>query len=156
MSRRPLSTIARSTRRPMRPKPLIATRKAILLPLQCSLRGICHRFGRDSEMFVYVLVRTAGSEAVHADELAFRTDIAVPALLDTGFDGDFYRAGPEDRVTICFGLFLEQRPARHGDYARGDTLRGQQFARLQCEFDFRAGGKKRHVRVLVADKLGSG
>src|SRR5215468_2659897 len=140
MSRRPLSTMARSTRRPMRPKPLIATRKAMtLLSLQCSLRGVCGRFRRDPEMLVHVLVGPTGAEGVHADEGAVRSDVAVPALPHASLDGDFYRAGPENRVTICCRLFLEQRPGRHGDYARGDALGGEQFMRLEDELDFRAG-----------------
>src|ERR1051325_6801899 len=98
MSRRPLSTIARSTSRPMRPNPLIATRNAISLPLQCCLGGLGDRFRRDPEMLVHVLVRPAGAEGVHADEPAVGADIAVPTQTHTGLDGDFYRARSQNRV----------------------------------------------------------
>ena len=75
MSRRPDSSrIARSTSRPMRPNPLIATRMVMLFLLMLfaerregrSGRG----FGGDAEMLVKILVRRAGAEAVHADECA--------------------------------------------------------------------------------------
>src|SRR5205809_5699811 len=98
MSRRPDSTIARSTRRPMRPKPLIATRSAIssLLVMARHLRTIVflfqkffgcrhRRIGGDAELGIDVLIRSAGAEAMHADEGAcgsqqFRTNVTVPAL----------------------------------------------------------------------------
>src|SRR5580658_4606384 len=97
MSRRPLSTMARNTRRPMRPKPLIATRMAMLavsqqssppqpwggrsvLRLQRLFRGRSDGLRRQAEMLVHILIRSAGAETMHSDKAAMRPDIAVPAL----------------------------------------------------------------------------
>src|ERR1700722_17329291 len=117
MSRRPDSTIARKTRRPMRPKPLIATRKAIpntssmagqraceagearpgqpFFLLQQLLRRRHRRIGGNAELGIDVLVGTAGAKGVHSDKGAgrakqLRTDVTVPALAGGGLDGDFH------------------------------------------------------------------
>src|SRR5215831_8981871 len=142
MSRRPLSTIARRTSRPMRPKPLIATRTAILQPPHdaasswprttikssdsCPLQGrpcfFCSSLGRDLKLLVNILVRTARSEGMHANEFALRSQIALPAERRGRFDADTHVRVAQDLPTIGLGLFFEQVPARHGDYARCDVL----------------------------------
>src|SRR5262245_39801034 len=97
MSRRPDSTMARRTLRPIRPNPLMNTRTV----MSCSFiaarpaRGgwrvagglavvalqyrIDHGFGGNSETLVNVLVGRARPEACHADKAAVGADESVPA-----------------------------------------------------------------------------
>src|SRR3954453_20523556 len=92
-----LSIIARSTRRPMRPNPLMATFTAMvvfLLPVsrfyaksaQALLHRRDNRLRRDAEMLAQALGRGRAAEAAHADEDALRPQPAVPAEADRGLD----------------------------------------------------------------------
>src|SRR5215469_11284939 len=116
ISQRPLSTIARSTSRPMRPKPLIATRTILnsLLSGQRLLSRLHDSFRRDVEMSVNIFGGPAGAEGMHADEEAVGTDVTVPALAYRRLDGDF-QAIAKDGFAILLALFLEQGPTGHGD-----------------------------------------
>src|SRR3569832_1768023 len=94
-------------------------------------------------MTVNVLGRSARSEGVHADKAAGGAEIAVPALLHGGFDGDLHGAGSQDLLTILFALLLEHGPAGHGDYACGDAVLGQDVTSLDGGAGGRAGGRGR-------------
>src|SRR5688500_19650602 len=99
MSLRPLSTMARKMLRPMRPKPLIATRTAMKGSLgrrekkeggflQLGRDGFNNTFGRDAEVLVERFRRAAGAETVHADEAALVAEDLAPAHFEPGFDRD--------------------------------------------------------------------
>src|SRR5690606_24618319 len=99
ISLRPDSAMARSTRRPIRPNPLIATRTAIFLSPERELglfrearlcRSHC-RLGGNVEMLVEFRGRRGGAEARHADEGAIKADIAVPAVAYGRLDRDLDR-----------------------------------------------------------------
>src|SRR5579883_28561 len=137
-SLRPLSKAARSTWRPIRPNPLIATRTAIVLssgnflfagpgrpPGRCSetfLGRGDHRLRGDAEMYIERLVGSGSAEAAHADEDAVGAEIALPAEAHAGLDADAQRALAEHRPAVRRGLAVEQAPARHGDHRRAEAL----------------------------------
>src|SRR5690606_5837927 len=101
MSLRPLSMMARRTLRPMRPKPLMATRTVMVsLPRSVAVRhgpfgeteakrarsgvvpgedALDDGLGRDAEMLVQLLVGGTGAEARHTDEDAVGADHRIPA-----------------------------------------------------------------------------
>src|SRR5215831_235415 len=87
MSSRLLSRMARSTRRPMRPNPLIATRTAMFpsSSLETRLGRSGHGFGGDAEMLVEIARGRRGTEAPHAYDGISRADIALPTEGGGGF-----------------------------------------------------------------------
>src|SRR5689334_2129820 len=97
-SSRPLSMAARSTRRPIRPNPLMATFTAMISSLSLPVRdygsaepfahGLGDGFRRDAEMPEQILGRRRGAEAGHADEDPLRSQPAFPAEADRGLDAD--------------------------------------------------------------------
>ena len=98
----PALDIARSTRRPMRPNPLIATFTAMVaLPSRHAfspyspsrLRTAADDgLGGDAEVFVKIFDRCRGAEAGHADEHAVSAQPALPAEPAGGLDADARRA----------------------------------------------------------------
>src|SRR5262245_49033334 len=93
---RPASQAARSTRRPMRPNPLMETFTAIAsIPSRYSAEPFArrgdHRLGRDSKVLEEFVGRRAGAEAGHADEGAVGAKPAFPAHADRGLDADARR-----------------------------------------------------------------
>src|SRR5438046_2609798 len=128
MSLRPDSTMARKMLRPMRPKPLIATRTAmstsvISEPARC----LGDRLGRDAEMPVKVGGLARAAEAFHADERAARAKPTLPAEARRRFAGHPDGAvGSQDLLAICIVLGGEQLPGWHGHDAGRNVLLGEQ------------------------------
>ena len=111
--------------------------------------GLGHRFGGNAEMLVKILIRRAGAEAGHADKGAGGADDRVPALANTGFDGDVDLGIADQRCAL--GL-----PAR--DTARSTAPRrrapkcrrsASSFLRRDRDGDFRAGGEERHGGAVI-------
>src|SRR6185436_17489237 len=133
MSLRPLSMMARRTRRPMRPKPLMATLTVIFvlfcLGLQLGLDLLDNGRSGNAEMLVEFRGGRGGAEALHADEHAIGADIALPAEAAGGFDRDA-QAVAQHFAAVALGLLVEQFPAGQGDHGSADALCFQRFARL--------------------------
>src|SRR5690349_12682886 len=91
-------------------------------PSQGRARLFGDKLGRDVELLVNILVRTAGAKRMHPDEFALRSQIALPAERRRRFDADAHVRLAKHLSTIGLGLFLEQIPAGHGDYACSDVL----------------------------------
>src|SRR5262249_41654410 len=106
ISLRPDSTMARSTLRPMRPKPLIATRTAMspsVVPEPA--RGVCDRLGRDAEMLEEIRGLARSAKAFHADVASRRSQPALPAEARRRLAGNPHRAlRPEHLLAICVVL----------------------------------------------------
>src|SRR5688572_20819062 len=152
MSLRPLSTMARRTRRPMRPKPLMATLTVIFvlfcLGLQLGLDLLDNGRSCNAEMLVEFRSGCGGAEARHADEHAIGTDIALPAEAAGRFDRDAQSVA-QHFAAIALRLLVKQFPAGQGDNGSANALRLQRLARLDRERDFGAGGDQgRLARVL--------
>src|SRR5579864_8880100 len=100
MSWRSASAMARSTLRPMRPNPLMATRTVIAIaPGRVSYSRSLHfpklaqgrrgdRIGCYAKMFIKVFIGRAGAEPGHADKGAVGADDGVPPFAHRGFDAD--------------------------------------------------------------------
>src|SRR3954468_20053802 len=127
MASRSASAMARSTLRPIRPNPLMATRTdipdsftplyrplslaectlidsrvpaAALSPPQLGERGLGDFLRRDPEMLVEVLGRRARAERGHADKGAVRADDLVPSLPHRGLDRDLDLGGADDFLPL--------------------------------------------------------
>src|ERR1044071_6775154 len=133
--------MARSTRRPMRPKPLIATFTAMTrsLPLQTFLGRGDRGIGGDAEMLVEIGPRRRGAEPGHADEAAVGADVVLPPEGARGLDGDAHAARAYHALAIGNGLPLEQFPAGQGHHRRADALGLQLGPRLDRDRDLGAG-----------------
>src|ERR1044072_2647635 len=140
MSLRPDSMIARMILRPMRPKPLIATRTAMSPSVIAEpARRFRDRLGGDAEMLVEVGRLGRGPEALHADESAARAEPTLPAETRCRFAGYPHRAlGPKNLLVIRFVLRGEQLPRRHRHDRRLDAVLGQEIARPEGKVGFRA------------------
>src|SRR6266481_689426 len=120
MSLRPDSMMARMTLRPMRPKPLIATRTAmsssVSLPSSSgqTARRLGDRLGRDAEMLVEIRRLGRRAKTLHADECALGSEPAFPTEAGRRLAGYAHRAfGAHDLVAICVSLGGKQLPAWH-------------------------------------------
>src|SRR5690606_28907959 len=165
LSRSP-STIALRMLRPMRPKPLIATRTAILaVPyrelegkrvLQLRRDGFNNRFGRNAEVVVKRICGRAGAEILHADEAAVVAQKLVPAHGDAGLDGDLGLRVANDLARIFFGLLREKFHRGNGDDLSRNAAFAQQFQAFDGDRDLRAGGEDCRVCIGVAgDDIGA-
>src|SRR6185312_3873424 len=117
-SLRPLSTMARSTRRPMRPNPLMATFTAIpafpSVRLKPSFYGCGDGLRRDPEVPIEVLIRGGCPETVHPDEHACFPEPALPAEPACRLDADA-GGGAKHIQPITLVLLGEQLPAGQRD-----------------------------------------
>src|SRR5688572_26929523 len=152
MSLRPLSMMARRTRRPMRPKPLMATLTVIFvlfcLDLQLGLDLLDNGRSCNAEMLVEFRGGCGGAEAAHADENTVGADISLPAEAAGGFDGDA-QAVAQHFAAIALRLLVEEFPAGQGDDGGADPLRLERLAGFDRERDLGAGGDQRRLaRVL--------
>src|SRR5688572_28500986 len=129
-SLRPLSMMARRTRRPIRPKPLMATLTVIFFlfcfDLQRRLHAFDDRRRGNAEMLVEFRRGRGGAEAAHADENTVRADISLPAEAASGFDGDAQPVA-QHLAAIALRLLIEQLPAGQGDNGSADALRLQRL-----------------------------
>src|SRR5436305_14490487 len=114
--------MARSTRRPIRPNPLMATFTVIAsssfvanLEVQPLFDDGGDRVWRYAEMPVKILVRSGGAKPVHADEDSFGADPSLPTEAAGRLDAE---AGdsPENLGAVGIILQREQLPAGQRDY----------------------------------------
>src|SRR5689334_6488506 len=152
MSLRPVSMIERSTRRPIRPNPLMATRTAInsILLLHSRERSLGCLLRCNPERLIEFLVGRARSEMVNTDENAVRANIALPAERRGRFDGNVNASGTKHLRPIGGVLLVEQAPARHRHHLRRNRLLRQDFVRRERDFNLRATGEKRHLWLSLA------
>src|SRR5690606_22266535 len=116
--------------RPMRPKPLIATRTAIdgslggrevcagardAASLQLSRYRFNHGLGCNAKVVVEGLCGTAGAKIVHADETAPLPEKLAPTHVDAGFDGNSCLGITDDPGAVALGLFGEEFHRWHRD-----------------------------------------
>ncbi len=72
----------------------------ILLFLQFFLCHLNDSLSRNAEMFIELIRRSGGAEAVHADKSAMTTQDAVPALADAGLYRDLFGSIAEQALYI--------------------------------------------------------
>src|SRR5713101_4848486 len=151
-SLRPDSTMARRTLRPMRPKPLIATRTAMSSSVISEpARRLGDRLGRDAEMLEKIGGLARAAEALHADERAAHAEPALPAEARGRLAGDADRAvGPQDLLPICIVLSGKQLPGGHGHNAGRNAVLGEKFAGGDSQMNFGARRDQPNVGRCIA------
>src|SRR5262249_19193706 len=137
MSLRPDSMMARSTLRPMRPKPLIATRTAMSSSVASEpARRFRDRLGRNAEMPIEIRRLARSAKAFHADKSPSCSQPAFPAKTRRRLAGDAPRAlRTEDLRAICVVLAREQLPGWHGHSGSRNAVFGQKLARGDRQMD---------------------
>src|SRR5665213_365416 len=113
--------------------------------LQALCRSLDHGRGSDAEMRIKILGRSAGAEAVHADEDAVRPDHRVPAEPDRGLDRDLDRGVADDRLALRLRLLQQQIERRHRHHPCGDAGGGKLLLGGDGDFDLRARRIQRHL-----------
>ena len=94
--------------------------------------------------------RSRGAEMIHAEHLAMRADITMPALRHAGFYRQFCaNRGRQYRIAIGLWLLIEQLPAWHRNYPRLDVLRQQLLPRSDNQRHFRTAGNQDQIRFAV-------
>jgi hypothetical protein len=142
------------TLRPMRPKPLMATRTAIFFPplLRQPARRFRDRFGRDAEMLVEF--RGLGRWRRSPSCRRTRPSIAEPALpAEAGRRprGDTDRAvAAHDLAAVALVLRREQLQEGHGDHGGLLAFLREEIAGGEGELHFRARGDQADRCGLVA------
>ena len=83
----------------------------------------------------------------HPQDLAVKSDVFVPAIWNTGLDGDPVTAvGRQHLFSVGRLLGIEHRGGGHGDNTDFMAVVIQGTRRFQGEVDFRSGGQENEFR----------
>src|SRR6266850_4625046 len=115
----------------------------VSLPSQQLLRGRDDEVRAETEFWQEVLQWRGGAEGMHADHLALRTDVAIPAERGAHFDGNARCDGGGQNAFFVGGvLLIENFPAGHADDARLDAFGFEFFVGGDTVLEFGAGAQE--------------
>src|SRR5262245_29024807 len=120
------------------------------IELEEPLRGGDDGFDGETEVLEQWFGGRRVAEAVDADDVAARADVAPPAARRTGLDDEARAARRQDVIAIFLGLPIERLRARHRHDARRNLGLLELARGADRELQFRAGRDQRDGRRLVA------